>query len=207
MEYLKQLYAIMELNLKKNSFKDFCKLHKIQLHFTTPRNPNSNSYIERFHSTLLEQVRIKIQQNSNEPLNTLVQYALLHYNNSIHSTTNFTPFEVISGHFYTKDPFDIQERDIVSKYVTNHKERLAQDYKNLNDQMVSEKNKKLKKINENRKPHITINKDDTLYHKQQPRDKLTMKYQQVKPIAQIENKIKTETSKYSKHNIKRRKKY
>jgi len=69
------------------------------------------------------------------------------------------------------------------------------------------KNKKLKKINENRKPHITINKDDTLYHKQQTRDKLTMKYQQVKPIAQTENKIKTETSKYSKHNIKRRKKY
>lgn len=194
------------IEFNNSSFLDFCKLHKIEIHFTTPKNPNSNSYVERFHSTLLEQIRIKIQQQAKEPLNTLVKYALLHYNNSIHSATDFTPFEIISGHFYYKDPFDIQEKDIVSKYVIDHKRKLKETYENLNKRFNTRKDEGLDKINEKRQTPITIKPDDVIYHKQQTRDKLAMRYTKLEPTAQTKNKIKTSTSKYSKHNIKRRKK-
>lgn len=39
---------------KSNLIQDLCKTYQIELHFTTPYNPNSNSPIERFHSTLKE---------------------------------------------------------------------------------------------------------------------------------------------------------
>ena len=117
------------IEFNNNSFTDFCKIHKIQVHYTTLKNPNSNSYIERFHSTLLEQVRIKTQQNPKESLDNLIKYSLLHYNNSIHSSTDHTPFEIISGHFNSKDPFDIEEKHIVSKYVQDHKENVKKSLK------------------------------------------------------------------------------
>lgn len=195
------------VEFNNNPFSDFCKLHKIEIHFTTPRNHNSNSYVERFHSTILEQVRIQIQQNAKESLDNLVKYALLHYNNSIHSATNFTPFEIITGHFNARDPFDIQEKDIVSKYVTEHKRKLKETYQKLNEKFNTDKDNKLQKINETRKVPLNLKPDDTVYHKQEPRDKLAMKYKKVDPVAQTQNKIKTSTSKYSKHNLKRRKKH
>lgn len=34
------------IEFNNNSFSDFCKLHKIEIDFTTPKNPNSNSYVE-----------------------------------------------------------------------------------------------------------------------------------------------------------------
>lgn len=37
--------------------KEICKLYNIELHFTTVANTNSNSPIERFHSTILEKLR------------------------------------------------------------------------------------------------------------------------------------------------------
>lgn len=190
-----------------NNFKDFCKLHKIEIHYTTPKNPNSNSYIERLHSTLLEQCRIQTQQNPKESLNNLIKYSLLHYNNSIHSATDHTPFEIVSGHFNAMDPFDINEKHIVSKYVQDHKEKLKPKYEQLNQNFNEKKQEQINKINANRKepPKLTLN--DNVYHKELPRDKLAPRYTKINPLAQTANKVKTDTSKYSKHNLKKRKKH
>lgn len=195
------------VEFSNKNFQNFCKIHKIEIHYTTPRNPNSNSYIERFHSTLLESVRTQMQQNPQDSLNTLIRYSLLSYNNTIHSSINYTPFEIISGHFKTKNPFDIQENDIVSKYVEDHRTRMTTFYEQLNPELKQKKEQKLQKINEERNKPFTISQDDQIYHKQNARDKLAPKFSKIIPIAQTNNKIKTDTTKYSKHNIKKRKKY
>lgn len=195
------------IEFNNNNFTDFCKLHKIAIHYTTPKNPNSNSYIERFHSTLLEQIRVKTQQYPKESLNNLIKYSLIHYNNSIHSVTEHTPFEIITGHFNSKDPFDIEEKHIVSKYVEEHKEKIKDKYKEIKGNMDQKKHSQLEKINKNRKDPITLSEDDNIYHKELPRDKLAPRFTKLNPVAQTSNKVKTDTSKYSKHNIKRRKKH
>ena len=38
--------------------KDLMTLHKIDLHFVTPHHPESNSPVERLHSTLIEHVHL-----------------------------------------------------------------------------------------------------------------------------------------------------
>ena len=195
------------IEFNNNNFTDFCKLHKINIHYTTPKNPNSNSYIERFHSTLLEQIRTQSQQNAKESLDNLVRYALLHYNNSIHSLTNFTPFEIVSGHFNNKDPFDVEEKHIISKYVQNHKENIKNKYKEIIESVNEKKEQQLQKVNIKRKKPVTLSKNDNVYHKEQTRDKLASRFTKIVPVAQTSNKVKTDTSKYSKHNIKRRKKH
>lgn len=78
---------------------EFLKLHKIQHHIIAADDPHENGMIERFHSTLLENLRLLKLQHRNEPAHNLVPYALIEYNSSIHSLTKCRPFDLISGHF------------------------------------------------------------------------------------------------------------
>ncbi|KAK9700404.1 hypothetical protein QE152_g31252 [Popillia japonica] len=55
--------------------------HKIQIHTITPHNPQSNGIVERFHGTLLEHLRILVQE-ANEPIPNLMKYAIIGYNNN-----------------------------------------------------------------------------------------------------------------------------
>lgn len=82
--------------------KEYLKSNNINIHFTYVNSSNSNSTIERFHSTLLEHIRLII---NNETIITralysanLALYKALHaYNNSINSITKLTPFELFFG--------------------------------------------------------------------------------------------------------------
>lgn len=78
--------------------QEMLRLHKIESHLCTPRHPQSNGMIERVHSTIIEHIRILKQQLPKEPIIRLMRYAVIFYNNSIHSVTKFKPEELINGH-------------------------------------------------------------------------------------------------------------
>lgn len=80
-------------------FKDFLKLHNINHHTSCAKNSTGNSPVERFHSTLTELARIIYDQDKSQTLKDVVDGAVLAYNNSIHSVTNLTPFELLNGHY------------------------------------------------------------------------------------------------------------
>lgn len=51
-------------------------------------------------------------------------YAILAYNNSIHSATKLKPADVVNGHITSDDPFDIKlDQILLSDYVAVHKEK------------------------------------------------------------------------------------
>ncbi|ERL84301.1 hypothetical protein D910_07676 [Dendroctonus ponderosae] len=52
-----QIHAFEQL------LENFCKLYKIELHYGTSKNSNSNSPVERFHSTLIEHYRCLKSKN------------------------------------------------------------------------------------------------------------------------------------------------
>lgn len=80
-----------------------------------------------------------------------VNYALLAYNNTVHSTTNLKPLEIISGHLENKDNFDLDlNNKIISNYIFNHKNKMKILYKAINEKSHANKEKVISKVNENR---------------------------------------------------------
>lgn len=110
------------------TFIEFCKFHKIELHYTTVYNPNSNTPIERFHLTILEKLRTLLLRNPNDTPCSLMTSAILIYNESIHSTTGFSPFYLLYG------PYDkVHDVDLDMTLYEQYNERRRQEILSLYD--------------------------------------------------------------------------
>lgn len=118
--------------------REFANLHKITLHYISVGNPASNGAIERFHSTALEHIRVLGQSNPNLTTNELMAYAVIGYNNSIHSVTNKKPIEIINGHIENRDPFDINVEDVyLQNYIIRHKDVTKELYASINKALLA----------------------------------------------------------------------
>lgn len=107
----KKITCDNDTEFKNGVIQDLCKLYKIELHYTTAYNPNSNSPIERFHSTILESIRVLREEKPHQDVINLMQYAILSYNNSVHSATEYTPFQIAKGQLDLKNPFEFTKTD------------------------------------------------------------------------------------------------
>ena len=121
-----QIISDNGLEFKNSVVKELLAVHKINVHFISTQHPESNGIIERFHSTLIEHIRLLNNQNQykKEPIELKIDYALLAYNNTVHSVTNLKPYEIITGHLNTNSAFDIDiDQKLVNNYISNHREK------------------------------------------------------------------------------------
>lgn len=127
-------------------------LHEINTHFTTPLNHNSNGIVERLHSTIIENYRLLKTEGLIENPQMMMRYCIIGYNNTIHSTTGYTPLELLLGHTQKKDPFDFfYEKSYYEDYVRNHKQRLLKTYEAAKTKLLNQKQKIIDKRNETAK--------------------------------------------------------
>ena len=77
-------------------FKQVMKLLNIDHIRTTPYHPQSNGGIERYHRTMGEYVRSYVQQNP-ASWHKYVPFFTFSYNNTVHSTTGYSPHSLIFG--------------------------------------------------------------------------------------------------------------
>lgn len=77
------------------TMKQISKILKINQIFTSPYTPSSN-VVERFHRTLANYIRAFVHKNPNRWPNIL-DYAVWAYNNTTHTGTNYSPFELVYG--------------------------------------------------------------------------------------------------------------
>lgn len=133
---------------KNNVVQEYCKLFKIDLHFTTNYNPNSNSPIERFHSTILEKLRITKQKNSTDTPQDLMITSILIYNQTIHSATGFTPFTLLYGPY---DKINAHEIDlgltIYQEFNNKRKNEILPFFQLLYHKQLEKKTEELTKTN------------------------------------------------------------
>ena len=178
------------------TIKQFVEMMKLNLHISTAKSSTGNSPIERLHSTLTELARIIYVQHPNKSITHVMDEALFAYNNSIHSATNLTPFELHRGHILTKNiPDNIPEQneqyleDIRNKY-----QEISSYIARLNE---SSKSKYIQAINQKRSDPKTFSVNDVIFEKSTTRDKLTPKY--IKHTIQQDNDVTVKTNKRPVH--------
>ncbi|CAH0560391.1 unnamed protein product [Brassicogethes aeneus] len=144
--------------LKNSLLTDFCKLHKIQIHFTTTGNSNSNSPVERVHSTFIEIFRTLRIKDTKASTKQLMQYAVLGYNTSVHSVIKQKPVDVINGRLNSLDPFDITDEIILNQFMIDRRERLKAILEQIHNLSLETKTKNIEKINKKRNDFNTGDK-------------------------------------------------
>lgn len=136
-------------------FAEFVRLHQINHHKILAHSPNDNGNVERFHSTLLEHLRLLKLKQKNEPIINLMPYALIAYNNSIHSFTKCRPFDLLTGHFDSRDPITIDlTQHLLQNYVQNHREQMHKVYEIINDAALTNRTAIINNRNKDREPEI-----------------------------------------------------
>ena len=74
---------------------NFFNENKIAPYVVATGRSEMNGVVERFHSTLQEIYRVTKAENPSKKPEQLVEMSVIKYNSSIHSCTQYTPFEVI----------------------------------------------------------------------------------------------------------------
>lgn len=78
-------------------FRQLTEILKIKNLFSTPYHPQTNGALERSHATLKEYLRSFVSDNQDD-WHCYLATAILSYNTTPHSTTQFTPFELLYGY-------------------------------------------------------------------------------------------------------------
>lgn len=183
------------------AIKELLKSHKIQIHFTTPLHHESNSPVERFHSTLLEHLRLLKNKHKDDPY--LIKYAIIAYNSSIHSTTDFTPYELVLGHTHSRDPSELLNRTFYSDYVHNHNEKLKSVYQNVSDKSKQSKEKIIETRNAQGPEQYNFKLNQTVFKSCNRRNKKENKFKGPYKLIQFleNNKVKIQNCKNNKTEV------
>lgn len=169
-------------------FSEFTRLHKIQHHKILAHSPNDNGIVERFHSTILEHLRILKLERRNEPVVNLMPYAVLAYNSSIHSFTKCRPLDLITGHFDPRDPLDIDlSEHLLQQYLQDHRHRMNQVYDIINETSLHDRTQLTETRNKDREPEKDYVPDQQVFvrNPMASRQKLAPRYTQDTVLADL----------------------
>lgn len=120
--------------------QELLNLYKIEVHVGTPNSPTSMALVERFHSTIIEIYRLAKYDKKELDAASVMTYSIMAYNNTIHSATNFTPFEIAFGHTDAGNVFDIdRDKNFLQKLVQDHRKRLSVLYEFISDKLKEDK--------------------------------------------------------------------
>lgn len=100
-------------NFISKVIKDLTTLFTIKKIFTTPYHPQAN-IVERAHRTLNAYLRAYTDKNK-DTWDELLKFATFAYNNSIHSTTGYTPHELAHG-FKIQIPNHLTRPKVIYNY-------------------------------------------------------------------------------------------
>lgn len=153
---------------KNHTFEEYCILNKIQLHYTTINNPQSNSPIERFHSTLVEKLRILKLKNPRETPANLVITAILLYNQTIHSSTGHSPFHLLYGPYERLIDFD-RNLTVYENYNEKRKQELLPFYDEIYEKNKTKATATLEKQNTTRQEPPDIVDQEVYMARNRPR--------------------------------------
>lgn len=189
----KQIIVDNGTEFKNSVITELLNLHKIKVHFCSPNHPQSNSPVERFHSTLIEHIRLLNTRGFlKTPIRMKIIYAVLAYNHTIHSVTRMKPIDVINGHITDDNPFNIDiDKILINDYVNDHKEKTRVMYAKLNQNLIENKEQVITKLNEKRDDPSLFKPQDKTFIKKHIRQKNANKFHKPTEIETVNENLKT----------------
>lgn len=163
-------------NFTAETTKEISKLLKIKNIPTSPYHPNSN-IVERWHRTLGTYMKAYIEKEP-DTWHTTISYALFAYNNCVHTSTGYTPNELVFGH-NIKLPTTIKSKPVYNyeNYRDELRERLAGTQKFAKESIMKQKNANKQQYDKKTKP-LNLNKNDlVLMKKTQRKQKFEQPYE------------------------------
>lgn len=121
---------------------------------------------------------------------SVMTYALMAYNQTIHSTTGLTPFEVVFGHTDSTSTFDVEfNKNYTQKLLQDHKTRTKYLYEYLTDKAIAKK-ERIKEKHGGEKD-FNIKEGDTIFIKgvNERRSKDKPRYKRAEVIGDIDRNI------------------
>ncbi len=94
---IKILLADQYPGINSDQFKQYLKSEGIQIIFTAVDCAFSNGLNERANQTLVNRIRCKIYENRGKPWSVIAEKCVEEYNNTVHSSTGFTPKYLLTG--------------------------------------------------------------------------------------------------------------
>ena len=94
---IKNIFADQYPSIKSKEFRTFLEINDINITFSPPDTPHSNGLVERANKTLIERLKIKRYLNKKASWACLMRTVVDEYNNTPHSTTKFTPNQLLNG--------------------------------------------------------------------------------------------------------------
>jgi hypothetical protein len=130
-------------NFLSKIFKNTCKMLKIKKLQTTAFQPESNGGLERSHSVLKEYLHHYINEDQDN-WDEWVPYTVYVYNTSMHTSTGYTPFELVYG-FRSSMPSALQETPSIQynfdDFSAELKGRLQKTHQVARERLISRKEK------------------------------------------------------------------
>lgn len=125
-------------------FKQFTKKENISLIFTAVDCAFSNGLNERTNQTLVNRIRCKIYENKNKSWPTIAEDCVKEYNNTIHSSTGFTPNYLQTGIDNNFMPNELKDNNINN--LQNNRKLALENSKKINIKNKFYYDKHVKKI-------------------------------------------------------------
>lgn len=173
---------------KNNAFEEYLTLLNIDLHFTTPHNPNSNAFIERFHSTIIEKLRVlNVKEPKEKPWNQMIT-AIWIYNQSIHSTTGYSPFSILYGPYKHELDFSLSQ-NLYEDYNLKRQNEIQPFLDQIRNKMLNKETNVLTKRNETREPNIDLTNENEIYLSTEARNKHSPRYKKLNIINQQDTTV------------------
>lgn len=143
------------------AMKKVCSTLDIEKTEALTQFPQSNGGVERVHATIKDTMRCLVT-GSQTPWETALSISLMTYNNSKHSSTGFTPFELMYGE--TRDHLRKVTTDRTTNfYYKTLSNKLNKIHKMAVETNIKSKERSLARVNSKRKTHTYKVNDLVLY--------------------------------------------
>lgn len=109
---IKLLLTDQYAGINSKELKHFLKAENITNIFTAVDCPFSNGQNERTNQTLVNLIRCKSFENKDRPWLAIAEQCVENYNNTIHSTTKFTPNYLLNGIDNSFFPTELNENNL-----------------------------------------------------------------------------------------------